>query len=261
MKAVTIFGVGLMGGSFALALKAAKPTVRIIGVDRPDVLNRAHKIGVLEDGDPEESDLFVLATPVGEILQLIETLDTGGKLITDLGSTKVVICQRAEQRNLPFVGGHPMAGSERTGLEAARADLFKGTRYFLCPVSTTPPGGLEMMRDLVQTLGATPEVLSPEEHDRLVAQISHLPQLLSTLLADHTSQNRQFAGPGLKSMTRLAGSPFHVWQDILKTSGFLPHELRDFIDRLTAALESIDKGDLKTVKSAFDRTDDCGGKN
>jgi prephenate dehydrogenase len=261
MKAVTIFGVGLMGGSFALALKAAMPGIRTIAVDRPDVLERARKLGFIDEGDPSESDLFVLATPVGEILNILQDIRPEGRLVTDLGSTKVVICELAETRGLPFVGGHPMAGSERTGPEAADANLFRNTRYFLCPVSTTPEHGLAMMQDIVRAIGAIPEVLTPEQHDRLVAQISHLPQLLSTLLADHTAQNRQFSGPGLKSMIRLAGSPFHVWQDIFRTSGFLPHELREFIDKLTMALDSIDKGDLKSLKSAFDRTDTSGGAN
>ena len=261
MKAVTIFGVGLMGGSFALALKSVMPEVRIIGVDRSDVLARARKLGMVDEGDPQNSDLFVLATPVGDILKLIEQFHPNSKLITDLGSTKVDICERAAQRRLPFVGGHPMAGSEQAGPEAANADLFKNTRYFLSPVSSTPAGGLDTMKQLVRAMGAIPEVLSPEQHDRLVAQVSHLPQLLSTLLADYTSQNRQFSGPGLKSMVRLAGSPFHVWQDIFKTSGFLPGELRAFVEKLTNALESLEKGDLDNVKAAFDRTDTSGGTN
>jgi prephenate dehydrogenase len=115
------------------------------------------------------------------------------------------------------------------------------------------------MKDLVRAIGAIPTVRTPDEHDRLVAQISHLPQLLSTLLAEHTAQNHEFSGPGLRSMIRLAGSPFHVWQDIFRTSGFLPQELRAFIDKLNAALDSIEKGDLKYLKSAFDRADTSEG--
>jgi prephenate dehydrogenase len=115
------------------------------------------------------------------------------------------------------------------------------------------------MEEIVRAIGAIPEVLTPVRHDQLVAQVSHLPQLLSTLLADHTAGNREFSGPGLKSMTRLAGSPFHVWEDIFKTSGFLPHELQAFIEKLTMALNEIEKGDLKSLKSAFDRTDTSGG--
>jgi prephenate dehydrogenase len=116
-----------------------------------------------------------------------------------------------------------------------------------------------MMKDIVLAIGATPEILAPDEHDELVAQISHLPQLLSTLLADHTAHNRRFSGPGLKSMTRLAGSPFHVWRDIFKTSGFLPHELRAFIQRLDYALESIEKDHLECIEAAFDRMDESRG--
>jgi prephenate dehydrogenase len=107
------------------------------------------------------------------------------------------------------------------------------------------------MQEIAQAIGATPRVISPEDHDRLVAQISHLPQILSTLLADQTSAHRDLAGPGLRSMTRLAGSPFHVWHDIFKTSGFLPQELQSFIERLQRILDSMEAGNFDEVESLF----------
>ena len=97
------------------------------------------------------------------------------------------------------------------------------------------------MLDLVAAVGAIPHVISPDDHDRLVAQISHLPQLISDILAAHTASNYDFAGPGLKSMTRLAASPASVWRDIFKTSGFLPHEVRSFMNRLSEALEALER--------------------
>ena len=258
MKSVTIFGVGLMGGSFALALKDAIPGITIIGVDRTEVLERARHLKIIDEGDPQKSDLFVLAAPVDEILRLVADIVPTGKLITDFGSTKTEICRRAEQRGLAFIGGHPMTGSERAGPEAANARLFQEARYFLCPVSTTPADALAMMQDIVGRIGAIPQVMTADAHDRLVAQISHLPQLLSTLLADHVGANTQFSGPGLKSMLRLAGSPFHVWRDIFRTSAYLPDELEMFVKRLNAALESINRGHLEDIKAVFDRTDTSG---
>ena len=247
-----------MGGSFALALKNAMPGIRIMGIDRPEVLDRARRLKMIDTGDPQNSDLFVLATPVNEILRLVGDIVPSETLVTDLGSTKVEICRRAEQHGLAFIGGHPMTGSERAGPEAANGDLFKDARYFLCPVSTTPSGALDSMQEVVRGIGAIPEVLSADEHDRLVAQISHLPQLLSTLLADQVGENTEFSGPGLKSMLRLAGSPFHVWRDIFRTSPYLPGEVEQFLKRLSAAQESINSGDLDEIKAAFDRTDVSG---
>src|SRR5262249_32595878 len=126
---VTIYGAGLMGSSLALALKRQNPAVKVYGVDKPDVLDRAQRLGIVEFGDnPRKPDLVILATPVGDILHLLETLNHGLHLILDLGSTKVDICKKAEERRLPFVGGHPMTGSERSGPEAATAEIFKGAR-------------------------------------------------------------------------------------------------------------------------------------
>ena len=146
-----------------------------------------------------------------------------------------------------------MAGLEQSGPEAARPDLFRNAPYFLCRTNSTPDGAFETMRDLATAIGATPHEISPEDHDRLVAQISHLPQILSTVLADHTSAHKDVAGPGLKSMTRLAGSPFHVWRDIFRTSGSLPHELQSFIERLQRILDSMEAGGYDEIETLFRR--------
>jgi prephenate dehydrogenase len=144
-----------------------------------------------------------------------------------------------------------MAGLEHSGPEAASADLFHNAPYFLCRVKTTPHGAIETMRGVASAIGATPYEVSPEDHDRLVAKISHLPQILSTVLADHTSAHKDMAGPGLRSMTRLAASPFHVWRDIFRTSGSLPRELQSFIERLQRILDSIEAGDYDEIETLF----------
>jgi prephenate dehydrogenase len=267
-RTVTIYGTGLIGCSFALALKQTIPGVRVYGIDSTDILSRARAIGAIDGtidgakdrtidfqgtGHSEESDLVILSAPVGEILRLTEELQPGSSIILDMGSTKVDICNRAEARKLPFVGGHPMTGSERSGPEAASADLFKDARFFLCPISSTPSGTVSQLEIVIRTIGAMPHVISPENHDRLAAEISHLPQILSTVLADQTGEHREFAGPGLKSVTRLAASPFHVWRDILMTSGSLPAELKTYIQRLHEILDALEKKDMKRLESVFER--------
>jgi prephenate dehydrogenase len=250
---ITIFGTGLIGGSLALALKRAFPAVRIAGVDKQEILERALRLKIIDMAEPQPADLVLLATPVGDILKLVDQFSAKETLVSDVGSTKVTICHKAERLGVPFVGGHPMAGLEHSGPEAASADLFHNAPYFLCPVKSTPDGACEQMQYIAKAIGATPQIISPEDHDRLVAQISHLPQIISTLLADQTSGHKDLAGPGLRSMTRLAGSPFHVWRDIFRTSGFLPHELQSFIERLQRILDSMEAGNLDEIESLFKR--------
>jgi prephenate dehydrogenase len=252
-RSVTVYGVGLIGGSIALALKKHFPATRVYGVDNPETLQRAESLGMLDKGDYRKSDLTILATPVTQILELLETLDTGSPLIVDVGSTKVEICKKAEEKGLPFIGAHPMTGTEKTGPEAASADLFAGAPFFFCPIRTTPDWAAPRLSEIVRALGGNPLVVEARDHDRIVAQISHLPQLLSTLLADYALDNLSFAGPGMKSMTRLAASPFHVWRDIFRTSGFLPHELEGFADRLRLVLNALESGDLESIQKIFER--------
>jgi prephenate dehydrogenase len=253
LNTVTIYGTGLIGGSFALALKRAVPHIRIAGIDKPEVLERAKRLKIIDAEGAEPADLIVLATPVGEILKLIDRVSSRSTLITDVGSTKVAICNKAERLGIPFIGGHPMAGLAQSGPEAASADLFRGAPYFLCRVKSTPDGAFETMKDIAGAIGATPHEISTDAHDRLVAQISHLPQIISTLLAEHTSHHKDVAGPGLRSMTRLAGSPFHVWRDIFRTSGFLPQELQSFIERLQQVQDAMEAGNFDEIEALFER--------
>jgi len=252
-RSVVLYGTGLMGCSFALALRKQSPGVRVFGVDSPELLARARKVGAIEAADPQPADLVVLAAPVGSILALLDELPAGPGLILDLGSTKVAICQKAEGRALPFIGGHPMTGSERSGPEAASADLFRNEPFFLCPIATTPADAISKLTPVLGGIGAHPLLIDPRQHDSLVAQLSHLPQILSTLLADQTSANKDLAGPGWKSVTRLAASPFSVWRDILQTSGSLPDELRSYITRLRAVLDALEAGNLQELESIFER--------
>jgi prephenate dehydrogenase len=250
---ITIYGTGLIGGSLALALKRAFPGARIAGVDKPEVVSRALRLGIIDIEGPQPADVIVLATPVGEILKLLDEMPQNAALVTDVGSTKAAICDKAGILGMRFIGSHPMAGLEHSGPEAASADLFHNAPYFLCPVSSTPDEATATMRNIVSAIGAVPQVISPEDHDRLVARISHLPQIISTILADHTAAHRDVAGPGLRSMTRLAGSPFEVWRDIFRTSGFLPHELHSFMQKLQSVLDSMESGKFDEIEQLFKR--------
>jgi prephenate dehydrogenase len=146
-----------------------------------------------------------------------------------------------------------MTGSERSGPEAGSASLFQGAPFFLCPISTTPQDGVAKVIPVLESIGAQPNDIDPEKHDGLVAQLSHLPQILSTVLADQTGAHKDLAGPGWKSVARLAASPFHVWRDILQTSGYLPQELRTFTINLQAVLNALEAGDVQALESLFER--------
>ena len=235
MQTVAIIGVGLIGGSFGLALQKAGFTGTIFGVSSPATLRAALERGAITDEAVSlaeaagRADLIYLAQPIGRILDTLRHVDAlvrPGTLITDTGSTKSVIVSAARQyvRRGAFLGGHPMAGKEKRGVGEADAELFRGRTYALTP---DDPAALEkpVAKDFlewVRRIGALPVILSAEEHDRIVAFTSHLPQLVSTALAatvaEQAGDRLAVAGPGLADTTRLALSPYEVWRDILATN-------------------------------------------
>ncbi len=256
METVVIAGVGLIGGSFGLALKGAGFGGRILGVSSPQTIEKALRRGAIDEGASLEdaaprADLIYLAGPIRAILETIPKLDglvREGALVTDAGSTKRRICDAGRGlRRALFVGGHPMAGKERRGVEEAEAELFRGRPYLLAPAR---PEDLESGAALeftgwLRRIGAEVRVMTPEEHDRAVALSSHLPQMLSTALAAALGGEegaRWAAGPGLVDMTRLALSGWDIWQDILETNR----------DEIVRALESFG-GDLDAMRAQLER--------
>jgi prephenate dehydrogenase len=228
---VGIVGLGLIGGSAALALRAAWPAVWIAGVDSAAIVDAAHARKIIDEGRDSaralaDFDLILLATPVAVIIETIADLGRAGlsTVVTDVGSTKRRVLEAAEAARLvDFVGGHPMAGSERGGLDAARADLFHGKPWFLAPGSTASPDACDRLSRLVQGVGASPSIVTPDTHDRTVAYLSHLPQLLASGLmvtgAEALGEEGvRFAGRGFDEMTRLAASSYAVWESILATN-------------------------------------------
>ncbi len=236
---VSIVGVGLIGGSFALALRKAGFSGKILGVSSDEAIRVALDRDAIDEGLPldeaaSQSDLIYLAQPIERILERIDVVDEyvrPGTLITDAGSTKVAIMARAAERirDGRFIGGHPMAGKESRGVEEADADLFQDRPYVL----TSRDSELEHW---IGRMGARVVISGAEEHDRLVALTSHLPQLISTALAVLIGAEpgaARLAGPAALDLTRLALSPYEIWRDIFVTnSGPIDAALVAFINKL-----------------------------
>lgn len=233
---ITIIGVGLIGGSWGLALKKRGFRGVRMGCDRPDVLRQAFTAGAIDEGEEDfrravkEADLIILATPVSGILRLVGELKDAvppRALITDVGSTKLLICQEAWRvfsSGPLFLGGHPLAGRERSGVGNAEASLFENACYVLTPEDSgqlTDPR-VKAFLELIASVGARALVMDAQSHDNSAAYLSHLPQLISTGLASLIAENEalplDLAATGFRDVTRLAESPYPLWQDICATN-------------------------------------------
>jgi prephenate dehydrogenase len=243
--------VGLLGGSIGLALKSASSSCKIIGYGhRNSTLEAALRLGAIDEiaVDPavavREADLVILASPVGIFPQLFDKIKLDvklGAIVTDVGSTKRSVCQMAE-RILPadvhFVGSHPMAGSEKRGVEVARADLFRGALCITTPTTKTDATALRQVESFWQSLGMRITRLSPDDHDRLLADVSHLPHLLAaTLIAVQSDPAFTLAGKGFFDTTRIAGGDGGLWRDIFLDNA---DNLRISITKLRQELERFE---------------------
>jgi len=265
-RRVAILGTGLIGGSFALALRKQAPDSVVTGWDKAHVLRHALERGAIHEGFGElalavaGADLIYMALPVGHTIDLlpeVARLAPSQALVTDASSTKRSVCLRASECFLPndahFLGGHPMAGKEISGIAAADAELFRGSKYALIRKSGREnaekphdPRVTEFVSLLVK-LGAEPVWLDAEAHDRAAAIVSHLPQLLAVALAgvvrdqtDETGLPVTLAGRGLRDALRLAGSPYSVWRDIILTnSDNLDRALGQLIQSLERLREDL----------------------
>ena len=214
-------GVGLIGGSVGLAARASG--WEVIGADSPEVLEKAVSLAAVDRPstlkEVRGADLVVLAAPISKIRDLVTQLPPTDALITDVASTKTAIVREAERHNLRFVGGHPMTGSQLSGVANARADLFKGARYFLTPTGETNPDAYREVAGFVRSLGAVPTAVDPEKHDLLMAALSHLPHLMAAALlrvaSDISPEALSFAGPSFRDLTRVGASNPSLWSDIL----------------------------------------------
>ena len=241
---VAIAGLGLIGGSIARGLAAAGH--HVIGLDAPAVLRRARRARAIAGSATSvveaaaRADVVILAAPPRENIRLLRTLAASapGAVVTDVGSVKRPICAEAIRLGLRrFVGGHPMAGSAAAGFAASDAALFAGRSWVL-----TPPRGQRPPRPLlalIRGLGARPLVTTPAEHDRAVAFLSHVPQIVAWALADAAGSDAvarrhlRMAGPAFRDMTRIAASPRDLWAQILEQNGA---EVRRALAALRGAL-------------------------
>jgi len=238
-KKITIIGVGLIGGSLGLALKENRLNFKIIGVDKQEVIEKAIARGAIDEGTInlekgiKEADIVILATPVKTILDLLPQINPflkKGCLVTDTGSTKQQIVQRANKvlsKDTFFIGGHPMAGSEKYGIDSADPHLFQDKTYILTPTKKSNLVALEKIFLLIEMIGAKRLILDPIGHDRIVGAVSHLPQIMAVslinminILTQEENNNNYFktTGSGFKDMTRIALSPYKIWEDICETN-------------------------------------------
>lgn len=262
---VAIVGLGLIGGSLALAVRQTWPSGLVIGVDDKAVLERAmvrHAIDVASD-DPvvmAEADLVVLAAPVRDNLTLLTDLEQhvpGAAVVTDVGSAKrgIVDAARALPSRLTFIGGHPLGGAPRGGIEHARPDLFRGRPWLFTPADDRHGDVLERLQRFVVGFGAIPKILAAGAHDRLMAFLSHLPQLTASVVmhvvGDEIGEDGlALSGRGLADTTRLAASPSDIWRDICATNA---DEIRVALDSLIQELQAIRDGlaDGETIDRVF----------
>lgn len=270
---VAIVGVGLIGGSLGLALRERRLAREIVGVGRnPETLAKAEGLGAITEGTTDfaagvaEADLIVLATPIGQILADMARLPALLKpdtIVTDVGSVKGEIALSEAARGLGghFVPGHPMAGSERSGVEAARANLFLDATWALTPTSETDPAALHSVRELAMAVGARVITLTPEAHDRAVAVTSHLPHVLAYALASVAGdvaatdpQTWSLAAGSFRSGTRVARSSPAFWREItFSNRAALIDAVRASRAELDAALAALEAGDEPALEALFRR--------
>ncbi len=266
---IGIVGLGLIGGSIALAAREIWPASLVIAVDNKDVLEtamRLHAIDVAADNliVLAEADLVILAAPVRQNLALLDELDeyvTQAAVVTDTGSTKRDIVQAARRLppRLTFVGGHPLGGAAASGLDHARPDLFKGRPWLFTPAGDAGGEALDKLLAFTRALGAEPRVITPQAHDRMLAFLSHLPQMTASALMKVVGEavgadGLALAGRGLIDTTRLAGSPAEIWKDIAATNA---DEIGPALDVLIELLQNVRK-DLADGDAIAEIFDDAG---
>ena len=272
LKRVALVGTGLIGGSLAIALRRSGSVASIVGADRDAAaVERAVALGVVDAAADSVSDavrgaeLVVVAVPVraaGAVLHDVALALEPGAVVTDVGSTKaeVVRVAREELRGAfpRFVPGHPIAGRETSGVDAASADLFKGARIVLTPVGETAPDAVDTVRACWEAAGGRVTILAPDEHDRIFAAVSHLPHLLAYALVSEIAARPDgaelfgFAAGGFRDFTRIAASSPEMWRDVsLQNRQALLDEIDRYGARLAVFRELVARGDGPGLERLF----------
>lgn len=257
-KFAGVIGLGLIGGSVAHALRELGYTVGGIDAD-PSVIQRALANGVIDDGQlPQNAVLTVVATPVDEIPAGVQmALDQTTGWVTDTGSVKGPIADAISDER--FVPSHPMAGSEQSGLDGARADIFRGAAWVITPTADTSDQSFASMHELVVAVGADPLTLEPKAHDRMVATVSHVPHLTAAALmnvASHRSDEHlamlRLAAGGFRDMTRIAAGSPDIWPPICLQNGVaITEALSEVIDALTALKGAVETQDAEQIRTSL----------
>ena len=273
IKKVVIVGLGLIGGSLGLAMKRKMPDLLVWGIDqRPETAEEAVRLGAVDAAGTlrqlEEAlcdaQLVFLAVPVPDMPRLCEQLSpylSAGMTVTDTGSTKAKLVKYMETHlpdGVSFLGGHPMAGSEKTGIRQAHGELLENAVYLLTPTEKTTMETVQVVGSFLEKLGARIRLLSPAEHDRKVAAISHLPLLLAGALVNTVGKLEEqeggffaLAAGGFRDTTRIAGSPSGLWRDILlqnkETLLVLLGEFRQVLAEYETALAGNDEVALAEI--------------
>ena len=274
MKKIVIFGVGLIGGSVALALKKAGSTAQIVGVGRSSKsLQAALDLGVIDTATSDiaaavtDADIILIAAPVAQtpsILNAIKPHLAASTVITDAGSTKGDVLQCAQgilgKQFSQFVGGHPIAGAEKSGVSAAMADLYINKNVVLTPTAETDPQAIQRVKALWQHCGANVSEMSAATHDGIFAAVSHLPHLLAFALVDdiasrpNAEQLFSFAASGFRDFTRIAGSHPEMWRDIsLANKTALLNEIEAYQQELKKLHKLLEAEDAKGLEALFER--------
>jgi len=274
LNKLVIIGVGLIGGSFALALRKAGLVKHITGIGRsPANMQRAVELGVIDDIASDtaaalhNADLLFLAMPVGQTAATMEHIAPhlhAHTIITDAGSTKQDVVTAARhylplQSRHHFVPGHPIAGAEHSGVQAAQADLYTHKHVILTPLPETSTQAVERVQQLWQACGANVSLMPADEHDRVLAATSHLPHLLAFTLMNHLNHSTghpenllRFAGSGFRDFTRIASSSPEMWRDIcLANREALLEQIEAYQNELNSLREMLEKHDGEGLGQAF----------
>ena len=266
-RRLSILGVGLLGGSIGLALRKIASNCTIVGYGhRTSTLAEAKQLGAIDEATTnpvqavDRADLVILCTPVGTFPTLLNQIRPAlmpGALVTDVGSTKRRVVSDADALLPPhvhFVGSHPMAGSEKRGVAHATADLYEGATCITTPTETTNPGALEKIESFWRTFGMHVTRLSPAEHDRRLADISHLPHALAAALVTlQDDRTLPLSGKGFLDSTRIAGGDGGLWRDIfLENRDNLRDSVRRFQTHLDRLMAHLDANDADAVKAWLD---------
>jgi prephenate dehydrogenase len=275
---VAVVGVGLIGGSFALALKEAKACGHVVGVGRsPANLKLALSRGAIDSisTDPavaaEGADLVLVASPVGQFEKIFRAVAASLKpdaVLTDAGSTKrdvVAAARKALKKKIgQFVPAHPIAGAEKSGAGAANAELFRGRRVVITPLKENAPAAVDKVNRAWSTCGARTSQMSPEQHDAVFAAVSHLPHLLAYALVHEVNGRKNaaelfsFAAGGFRDFTRIASSHPEMWRDIcLANADKLGAELASYSKKLAAVKKLLSRGDAEALEKLFNEARDA----